>query len=182
MFGRTRRVEHRDGARADARAAGRLTPVDVQGVQFRLAFRGYNERDVDAFLDRVTEELSARIEEREQLLRVGGGAEVAALGGDLDTSRTEADAIVARARTEASEILRAAMAQASALRSAGADGADARASLAPFLNRERDFLARIGEVVQSHAEEIRAMVMALRAAAPERTTEATEFGSARSED
>ncbi|MFM7718084.1 MAG: DivIVA domain-containing protein [Actinomycetota bacterium] len=181
MFGRTRRGEERDGARAEARAGGRLTPVDVQGVQFRLAFRGYNERDVDAFLDRVTEDLAARIEEREQLLRAGGGAEGAAASGDFGAARTEADAIVARAHAEASEILRAAMAQASALRSVGADGADARASLAPFLNRERDFLARIGEIVQSHAEEIRAMVMALRAAAPERSTEAPEFGSARSE-
>jgi DivIVA domain-containing protein len=27
-------------------------------VEFRLAFRGYNERDVDAFLDRLTEDLS----------------------------------------------------------------------------------------------------------------------------
>ena len=72
-----------------------LTPVDVQQVQFRLAFRGYNEGDVDAFLDRVTEDLTARIEERERLLRrVGTG------GGELDPSiladaRSEADAIIA---------------------------------------------------------------------------------------
>ena len=58
--------------RSEARPTGSsLTPVDVQQVQFRLAFRGYNEGDVDAFLDRITEELTARIEERERLLVAG---------------------------------------------------------------------------------------------------------------
>lgn len=158
MFGRSRRGAARDAAGLGRSAGGRLTPVDVQSVQFRLAVRGYNEDDVDAFLDRVTEELTARIEEREHL--VGGGAGTL-VGGDLGAARAEADAIVARARAEANEILRSAMAQAAAL--GGGNGADARASLAPFLNREREFLGRIGEVVQTHAEEIRAMVMALRA-------------------
>ena len=53
----------------EAQAGGdhRLTPVDVQQVEFRLAFRGYSERDVDAFLDRVTEDLSAYLEENERL-------------------------------------------------------------------------------------------------------------------
>ena len=37
----------------------RITPVDIQQAEFRLAFRGYNERDVDTFLDRVTEDLSS---------------------------------------------------------------------------------------------------------------------------
>ncbi len=36
----------------------RLTPVDVQQKEFRLAMRGYNEREVDEFLDVVTEEMA----------------------------------------------------------------------------------------------------------------------------
>ncbi len=36
----------------------RLTPVDVQQKEFRLAVRGYNEREVDEFLDLVTEEMA----------------------------------------------------------------------------------------------------------------------------
>jgi DivIVA domain-containing protein len=47
---------------APASGTARITPVDIQQVEFRLAFRGYNERDVDAFLDRVTEDLSAYLE------------------------------------------------------------------------------------------------------------------------
>lgn len=45
----------------------RLTPIDVQQKEFRLAFRGYNERDVDEFLDLVTEELAAYTEENRRL-------------------------------------------------------------------------------------------------------------------
>jgi DivIVA domain-containing protein len=142
----------------------RLTPVDVQQVQFRLAFRGYNERDVDAFLDRVTEDLTARIEERDRLIRqleAGGGAG----SMDIASARAEADAIVGRAREEAQEILRRAMADAAAAR-AGATGAaaaaDPRAALAPFLAKEKEFLARIGSMVQGHAEDIRGMVQELR--------------------
>ena len=157
--------------RSEARPTGSsLTPVDVQQVQFRLAFRGYNEGDVDAFLDRITEELTARIEERERLLRqVGTG------GGELDPSiladaRSEADAIVAKARAEASEIVRAAMAEAATVRASAGDGmvapAEQRSALAPFLNKEREFLQNIGAVVQTHAEEIRSMVAALRNSAP----------------
>ena len=56
----------------DAPATGaRITPEEVQQVEFRLAFRGYNERDVDAFLDRITEGLSSYLEELERLRLVG---------------------------------------------------------------------------------------------------------------
>lgn len=151
-------------------SGGRLTPVDVQQVQFRLALRGYNERDVDSFLDRVTEDLTARIEEHERLVR--GGAVAAPLGGDgsvdVAAARSEADAIVARARVEASEILRQAMSEAAAVR--GGAGGDPRGSIAPFLAKEREFLQGIGAIVQSHAEEIRGMVLALKAASPQAQT------------
>ena len=43
----------------------RITPEEVQQAEFRLAFRGYNERDVDAFLDRITEGLSSYLEEND---------------------------------------------------------------------------------------------------------------------
>lgn len=154
---------------------GSLTPVDVQQVQFRLAFRGYNEGDVDAFLDRITEDLTARIEERERLLRqvgTGGGA-----AGELDPSiladaRREADAIVAKARAEASEIVRAAMSEAAVARAASGDGqplsAEDRGALAPFLKKEREFLQNLGSIVQSHAEEMRSMVNALKGSAAPR--------------
>ncbi len=55
---------------------GRLTPTDIQEKVFRSqpGLHGYNEREVDEFLDRITEEL-ARVHAENQRLReqLGGG-------------------------------------------------------------------------------------------------------------
>lgn len=139
--------------------AGRLTPADVQEVEFRLAFRGYNERDVDAFLDRVTEDLAAYIEENERLRSGGGRPSRLSIAGKGDAAN-EAESIVARAREEAAAIIRRAEQQAATV-GAGSTG-DARATVAPFLNNEREFLQSLGSLVQTHAEEIKRMVLALR--------------------
>jgi DivIVA domain-containing protein len=143
----------------DAPATGdaRITPDEVQQVEFRLAFRGYNERDVDAFLDRITEGLSSYREELEGL-RSGSGLPLAAVAG----STGDADAIVAGARAEADEIVRRAREQAAGIRAAAAGSGDARGAVAPFLNKEREFLQSLGGLVQTHAEEIKQMVMAIR--------------------
>ena len=136
----------------------RITPEEVQQAEFRLAFRGYNERDVDAFLDRITEGMSSYLEENERL-RSGTGralAAPAASGGD-------ADAIVTRARAEAEEIVRRAHEQAAGIRAAAEGGSgDARGAVAPFLNKEREFLQSLGTLVQTHAEEIKQMVISIR--------------------
>jgi DivIVA domain-containing protein len=154
----------------DAPASGdrRLTPVDVQQVEFRLAFRGYSERDVDAFLDRVTEDLSSYLEENERL-RAGGALPPAIPAPFGASGEAEADEIVARAREEAASIVRRAEAEADAIRAGAAIGGsgDTRAAVAPFLNREREFLQALGTLVQGHAEEIKGMVLALRARSEE---------------
>jgi DivIVA domain-containing protein len=135
----------------------RITPEEVQQVEFRLAFRGYNERDVDAFLDRITEGMSSYLEENKRLRSGTGRALSAPAGAD------DADAIVTRARAEAEEIVRRAHEQAAGIRAAaeGSSG-DARGAVAPFLNKEREFLQSLGSLVQTHAEEIKQMVMAIR--------------------
>jgi DivIVA domain-containing protein len=138
--------------------SARITPEEVQQVEFRLAFRGYNERDVDAFLDRITEGLSSYLEELERLRLVGGQPLQAVVGSTGDTG-----AVVARARAEADEIVRRAHEQAAGIRAAGGAGSgDARGAVAPFLNREREFLQGLGGLVQAHAEEIKQMVLAIR--------------------
>jgi DivIVA domain-containing protein len=151
---------------APATGPGRITPVEVQQVEFRLAFRGYNERDVDAFLDRITEDLAAYLEENERLRSGAGLAPSAApaAGADADSSGPEAEAILARAREEAAAIVRRAEQQASAIGAAGAaaSSGDPRSAIAPFLNTEREFLQSLGSLVQTHAEEIKEMVLALR--------------------
>jgi DivIVA domain-containing protein len=155
-------------------ATGRITPAEVQQVEFRLGFRGYNERDVDAFLDRITGDLSAYLEENERL-RTGVGLPIASAmpATDVDAARREAEEIVARAREQADAIVRQAEVRAAAGAGGPGDAGDTRAAVAPFLNREREFLQGLGSLVQTHAEEIRQMVLALRA-----RTESTPAGEA----
>ena len=143
-------------------ADGRLTPVDVQQVEFRLAFRGYNERDVDAFLDRITEDLAAYMEDSQRLRAGMPALATSPAAADVASARTEAERIVAEAYQEASKILRDAEARTAL---AGAPAGDTRAAVAPFLNTERQFLQSLGSLVQGHAEEIKQMVLALRAKA-----------------
>jgi DivIVA domain-containing protein len=141
----------------------RITPADVQQVEFRLAFRGYNERDVDAFLDRVTEDLAWYAEENRRL-RDAGGAPAVSASVDAAVAGREAERILAEARTEAARIIGEAEARAAVL---GASTGDARAAVAPFLTRERGFLQDLGALVQAHAEEVKEMVLTLRAKADE---------------
>jgi DivIVA domain-containing protein len=142
----------------DAPATGaRITPEEVQQVEFRLAFRGYNERDVDAFLDRITEGLSSYLEELERARLLGQHPQAVA------GSTGDAGEMAARARAEADEIVRRAHEQAAGIRAAAGTGSgDTRGVVAPFLNQEREFLQSLGGLVQTHAEEIKQMVLAIR--------------------
>jgi DivIVA domain-containing protein len=156
---RKKRSEQQDSA-----PGGRVSPADVQQIEFRLAFRGYNERDVDAFLDKVTEDLAWYQEEIERL-RAAPVAPAAVAAGDLGAAEAEAAAIVERAQRQADEIVRAAERRAAPAAVGGAASGEARAAVAPFLNVEREFLQRLGGLVQGHAEDIKEMVLALRARA-----------------
>lgn len=155
-------------------SSGRVTPSDVQQVEFRLAFRGYSERDVDAFLDRVTEDLASYIEETERLRALSAGVPIASPSAGSGPTAAEAEAVVARAREEASEIVRRAQEEAVAIRDAGGDD---RAAVRPFLIREREFLQGLGSLVQSHAEEIRRMVLDVRAHSEAQPGDASASGS-----
>lgn len=163
------RRKKEDSERARSGGDARLSPAEIQQVEFRLAFRGYNERDVDAFLDRITEDISTYIEEI-QRLRSGNGAswpDPITAGNGSETAAREAEEIVARAKERAAEIVRAAEKTAASASAGGSaattTGADPRGAIAPFLNRERDFLQSLGGLVQGHAEEIKQMVLSLRA-------------------
>ena len=143
----------------------RISPTDIQQKEFRLSFRGYNERDVDKFLDELTEEFNAVVEEKRRLSdgtgTSNGGAAMAAAGAER-----EADLILARAREEADLILTRAREEAAAAvpGASGAislSGADAEA-VAQFLSTEREFLQGLGSLVQSHVETVKEMARAVR--------------------
>lgn len=157
---RKRKRESADDAPSATTTRPRMTPTDIQQKEFRLALRGYKERDVDEFLDELTEELAAQIEEGRRLRdQANAGATSTGAG---DASR-EAEAILTKAREEAGRIVREAEERAAIIGAgAGASGIDTRAVVAPYLSREREFLQSLGQLVQDHAETIRGMVQAHR--------------------
>lgn len=46
-----------------------LTPLDIHNKEFRRSFRGYNEEEVDEFLDEVVKDYDAVLKENVQLKR-----------------------------------------------------------------------------------------------------------------
>jgi DivIVA domain-containing protein len=145
----------------------RITPVDIQQKEFRMAMRGYNEQDVDRFLDEVTEEVARLYAENKRLLE------------EMEFTRTtrtdvgasaEADAILRRAREEADRL----MAEARSAAGAGAPGrggpgvaatSGSSSTLGPFISRERAFLQGLADLIQAHAEAVKQDLR--RARAPE---------------
>jgi DivIVA domain-containing protein len=75
-----------------------LTPADVHNVAFKkppIGKRGYDEEEVDAFLDEVERELARLIEENNELRaaaeRGGGGGRPAGPGGDSRLAQENAE-------------------------------------------------------------------------------------------
>jgi DivIVA domain-containing protein len=108
-----------------------LTPADVHNVAFKkppIGKRGYDEEEVDAFLDEVERELARLIEEnnelRAQLERGGGGGRPAGPGADprlaseLAEVKSQLDR-VQREKTQAEQAARGMQAEIEQLRSQG---------------------------------------------------------------
>lgn len=85
------RNEGTDGAGWASAPAGHLTPADVQQKQFRTARMGggYRMREVDEFLDQVTDTLTSLLSENERLRR--GRADEPAARSTPDTPITAGD-------------------------------------------------------------------------------------------
>jgi DivIVA domain-containing protein len=147
-----------------------ITAVDIQQKEFGVSrFGGYRMRDVDEFLDHVTESMT-KLADENQRLRSATGLPAAVLSPSIgapdliDTSR-QADEIIDRARAEAARIVQAAREAAVTAAGSPADsGSDTgRAAVAAFLSQERDFLQNLATLVQGHAESVKGMAKASRA-------------------
>jgi DivIVA domain-containing protein len=145
-----------------------VTAADIQSKEFSVSrFGGYRMRDVDEFLDHITESMTKLSDENERLRTATGLPAAPSIGAPnlADTSR-QADEIIERARAEAATIVQDARAQVAAAAGgavAAATGTDAgRAAVAPFLSQERDFLQQLAALVQSHAESVKGMAKASR--------------------
>jgi DivIVA domain-containing protein len=151
-------------------ASTTINAADIQQKEFGVSrFGGYRMRDVDEFLDRVTESMT-KLADENQRLRSATGLPAAvispAIGApDLaDTSR-QADEIIARARAEAAKIVQDARGAAVSVGESSADPSTdvGRAAVAAFLAQERDFLQNLATLVQGHAESVKGMAKASRA-------------------
>jgi DivIVA domain-containing protein len=139
----------------------RITPLDIQQKEFRVSrFGGYRMRDVDEFLDHLTEVVSEMVEENGRLRRQMGAAPVVG-SPDLDDVARQADEIIQRARDEAARIT------ADARRSSGSGTPspatdEDREAVKAFLQQERAFLQELAGLVQGHAETVKGMVRSAR--------------------
>jgi DivIVA domain-containing protein len=140
----------------------RLTPIDVQQKEFRVSrFGGYKMRDVDEFLDHITDTFTALTVENDRL-RTGAAAPVVG-SPDLDSVARQADEIIARARAEAARITGGSKEAISAA-AASTSGPTDRAAVNAFLSREREFLQSLAGLVQEHAEAVKGMAKSTRPA------------------
>ncbi len=149
-------------------ASSSVTAAEIQQKEFRVSrFGGYRMRDVDEFLDQVTESMT-KLAEDNQRLRSASGLPVAPsalpIGApDLVDQSRQADEIIQRARDEAASIVQAARDQAAA--TSGGLATDAgRAAVAAFLSQEKGFLQQLASLVQGHAESVKGMAKASRSA------------------
>ena len=95
------RDDRTDRAEWASAPAGQLTPADVQHKQFRTARMGggYRMREVDEFLDQVTDTLTSLIAENERLRR-GGAVQPAAASPSAPITAGDRGAIEAFLRRE----------------------------------------------------------------------------------
>jgi DivIVA domain-containing protein len=122
----------------DPAPEGRVTPQEVQQKEFRVARfgAGYRMREVDEFLDQVTDAMSALVAENERLLQ--GSADRSPASNRPSTPPSLAPSVPPPA-----------------------DDAG-RAAVDAFLRREKGFLQELGGLVQGHTEELRSMVRDIR--------------------
>lgn len=146
---RSKKTEQDDGGLDGAQAAPkRVTPVDIQEKVFRQAkgpFRGYDERDVDAFLDEVTEEF-AKLHAENKRLR-----------DQVGVQGTETIGVVPAPRAA-----QAPYAQAAAYSGPLEGDAELRDLTSSFISRERSFLQSLAGIIQQHAESVKGDVRRAR--------------------
>jgi DivIVA domain-containing protein len=153
----------------------RISPLDIQQKEFRVSrFGGYRMRDVDEFLDKLTEVVSGLTEENARLQRQAGAGPVVG-SPDLEDVARQADEIIQRARDEAARIDTEARARASLAAAPAFASEGDRAAVKAFLAQERAFLESLAGLVQGHAETVKGMARSARR--PDESSTASAEGS-----
>jgi cell division initiation protein len=137
-----------------------LTPLDIQQQRFRIGFRGYDPKEVEAFLEQAAnacEDLQREnLRLKDEVNKIQGDIEAYRKREDTikrallhsqkvldqmrENARRQADVIVAEAKTKADKLLQHAQSRTAQLQEAIAD-----------LKRQRvQVEAEIGFVIESH--------------------------------
>ena len=151
-----------------------VTPLEIQQKEFAVSrFGGYRMKDVDEFLDALTESATAMLAENERLRRQAGATSAIVGAPDLQDVSRQADEIIQRARDEAARIVAEAKERSASIAGASAASAAAqvtneeeRAAVNAFLAQEREFLQSLASLVQGHAESVKGMARQARQAPP----------------
>ncbi|HEX6988031.1 MAG TPA: DivIVA domain-containing protein [Bacillota bacterium] len=139
-----------------------LTPLDIQNKEFGRSFRGYNEAEVDEFLDRIVREFDALTKDnaalREQVESLSAKVEQFrrledTLHNTLVVAQQAADEVKASARKEADVILEQARLQAEQiLRDAEARAEAARRGAEELIRRARVYQAQVKGMLASQLD------------------------------
>lgn len=138
----------------------KLTPLDIHHKEFHRAIRGYNEEEVDDFLDEVAEEFERLFKENIDLKeQIEKAKERAGQFEDLQstiqnvliTAQKSADEVLAQAKRDAEQIIRDAEVKARGLieeASRGKESLEARFS--DLKNAEREFREQFKSMLESY--------------------------------
>ena len=159
-------------------APSRLSPADIQQKEFRVSrFGGYKMRDVDEFLDQITDSFTALTSDVDRL-RASGASPVVG-SPDLGDVARQADEIIARARAEAARIVAEARTTAASTSASAPNGPQDKAAVNAFIAREREFLQSLAGLVQEHAETVKGMAKSARSGPEAPPAAASGPGSSR---
>lgn len=136
-----------------------ITPHDIQNKEFREAFRGYNEDDVDTFLDEVAEEYGRLYAENQRLrIQVASVQQDAAQRGAVPPEGTmppvsaQAPAVRAEERAEAREEMKRAL--VATQRAAEAALEEAKRRAAEIVARAEQRAKEIDEMTARRAKDV----------------------------
>ena len=146
-----------------------LTPQDIEKQVFKERFRGYDPEEVDAFLDRVSEQLTeltrardeavARAEAAERQATTSAGEQEQLLSRTLLTAERTAEQTVAQAQAEAEQLREEARSEATELRRrAEEDAREERQTAQAAADRVRQSVAELRAFRDDYRDRVEAVI------------------------
>lgn len=143
----------------------KVTPLDIQQKRFHIAFRGYDRREVDEFLDLIREEMEALVREVTELREFHQAYEERlrsiaeredALKSTMLTTQKLVDDLKENARKEAALIVKEAEVRSQQIGAAAQqERAKLDADIQNLKRRRHHFLEDMKKVIQMHLEMVK---------------------------